>query len=360
MRKSTLTLTTLLGLAAFSAAAQNPNQLQSTFIHIPQASQRAVLTQRIALTDVTIVYHRPVAGGRKVFGGVVPYGQVWRAGANDNTTIEFSTDVKVEGQPLAKGTYGLHMIPGENEWTIIFSKNSTSWGSFTYDEKEDALRVKVKPAAVDQRDVLTYDFDELKDASAALTLRWEKTAVPVHIAVDLTGTTLESLHQQLRYVAQYTWEGLNDAATWCLENKVNYDEAMKWVDQSIGAEERFENLDTKAKLLRVQGNAAEADKVHARALDKATAIQLYVSGRGLQREGKAAEGLAIYKVGAKKFPEHWITHVGNARLMVADKNFDGAAKEMRAAIALLVDNKPQAQALEGILKRIENKEDINK
>ncbi len=359
MSKFTIIVATL-GLAAISAEAQNPNQLQSTFIHIPQASQRAVLIQRIAMTDVTVIYHRPVAGGRKVFGGIVPYGQVWRAGANDNTTIEFSTNVKVEGQPLAKGVYGLHMIPGENEWTIAFSNNSTSWGSFTYDEKEDALRVKVKPAATENHNVLTYDFDDLTDDSAALTLRWEKTAVPVRLSVDLKGTTLESLHQQLRYVAQYTWEGLNDAASWCLENKVNYDEAMKWVNQSIGAEERFENLETKSQLLRAQGHTDEADKIKARAIDKANAIQLYVYGRGLQREGKGADGLAIYRTAVKKFPDHWISHVANARVMVADKNFDGAAKEIRESIAMLKENPAQAQALEGVLKRVENKEDINK
>jgi tetratricopeptide (TPR) repeat protein len=356
MRKFTFTLL----LSAFAAVAQNPNQLQSLHIQIPQASQRAVLTQRIALTDVTVNYHRPVAGGRKVFGGIVPYGQVWRAGANDNTTIEFSTAVKIEGQPLAKGTYGLHMIPGENEWTIAFSSNFTSWGSFTYDEKEDALRVKVKPMAVENRDVLTYDFDDLKSDSAVLTLRWEKTAVPVHIAVDLTATTLESLRKQIRYTAQYTWEGLNDAASWCLENKVNYDEAVKWVTQSIAAEERFENLETKSQLLRVQGHAEEADKTMVRAIDKADATQLYVYARGLQREGKGQEGLAIYRTEVKKFPDHWISHVANARVLVADKNFDGAAKEIRAAIAAQVDNKPQVQALEGMLKRIENKEDINR
>jgi hypothetical protein len=359
MRKTKITLSAVL-LAAVSAVAQNPNQLQSTFIQIPQASQRAVLTQRIALTDVSLVYHRPVAGGRKVFGGIVPYGEVWRAGANDNTTIEFSTAVKVEGQPLAKGAYGLHMIPGEIEWTIIFSSNSTSWGSFTYDDKEDALRVKVKRVAVENRDVLSYDFDDLKADSAALTLRWEKTAVPIHISVDLPGTTLESLHRQLRYTAQYTWEGLNDAAAWCVENKVNYDEAMKWVDQSIGAEERFENLQTKSKLLRAEGKTEEAGKIQARAIEKADPIQLYVYGRGLQRAGNPQEAMAIYRMGTKKYPDHWITHVGTARVMVADKNFDGAANEMRVAIAQLTDNKPQAQQLEGMLKRIENKEDINK
>jgi len=346
-------------LGAGLASAQNPNQFQSTFIRIPRASQRAVLNQRIALTDVTITYSRPVAAGRKVFGGIVPYGQVWRAGANENTIIEFSTDVKVEGQPLAQGVYGLHMIPGENEWVIVFSKNSTSWGSFTYDEKEDALRVKVKPAAGEMHDVLTYDFAGLKQDSSALTLEWDRVAVPITISVDLIATTLDSLHKQLRMTAQFTWEGLNDAAKWCVENKVNYEEALKWVNQSIIGEERFENLDTKSDVLKAMGKEEEAKQFHAKALEKATAIQLYVYARGIQRGGKAPEAFGYYRQLAKNFPEHWISHLATARVLSADKNFDGAAKEIRTAIAALADNKPQAQALEGSLKRLENKEDIN-
>ena len=103
------------------------------------------MKQQVGVTDITITYHRPVVNGRKIWGGLVPTGQVWRAGANENTTIEFSTPVSIEGKPLPAGTYGLHMIPGENEWTVIFSRNYTSWGSFSYDEKEDALRVTAKP-----------------------------------------------------------------------------------------------------------------------------------------------------------------------------------------------------------------------
>jgi hypothetical protein len=110
-----------------------------TIATLPESSQRAVVGQRIGLTDITVTYHRPLAGGRKIWGGIVPYGQVWRAGANENTTIEFSTPVTVEGQPLAKGIYGLHMMPGTDSWTVIFSKNSSSWGSFTYNQAEDAL-----------------------------------------------------------------------------------------------------------------------------------------------------------------------------------------------------------------------------
>src|ERR1035438_6887110 len=118
---------------------------QSFVIDLPLQSQHAKVTQRIGVTDITVNYHRPLVNDRKVWGALVPYGQVWRAGANENTTITFSDPVTVEGKPLEKGTYGLHMIPNADEWTIIFSKNSTSWGAFTYDQKEDALRVTVKP-----------------------------------------------------------------------------------------------------------------------------------------------------------------------------------------------------------------------
>src|SRR6266568_2643504 len=138
-----------LGFLAASAEAQFKNGSQPTELNIPRVSQRGSVTQRIGLTDITIHYHRPMVGGREIWGKTVPYGKVWRAGANENTTITFSDDVTVEGKPLAAGTYGLHTIPDKDQWTIIFSKNSTSWGSFSYDEKEDALRVTVKPRAAE-------------------------------------------------------------------------------------------------------------------------------------------------------------------------------------------------------------------
>src|SRR5712692_2724975 len=140
-------LTILLGCGALAgnAGAQFKNGSQATELKIPRASQRGTVTQRIGLTDITITYHRPSVGGREIWGKTVPYGQVWRAGANENTTISFTDDVSVEGHALPAGTYGLHTLPTADQWTIIFSKNSTSWGSFSYDEKEDALRVTVKP-----------------------------------------------------------------------------------------------------------------------------------------------------------------------------------------------------------------------
>src|SRR5579871_2935493 len=124
---------------------------QSALLDVPRQSQHAVVMQRIGVTDITINYHRPEVNKRTIFGGVVPYGEVWRAGANENTTIRFTDPVTIEGKPLDPGTYGMHMIPGEKEWTVIFSKMSTAWGSFSYDPKEDALRVTVTPQASDFR-----------------------------------------------------------------------------------------------------------------------------------------------------------------------------------------------------------------
>src|SRR5947208_980301 len=155
---------TLLGAGAYLAQGQ-------TLLVLPEASQRATVSQRLGVTDVTLVYHRPLVNGRKVFGGIVPYDQVWRAGANENTTIAFTDPVSVEGSPLAKGTYGLHMIPGTDSWTVIFSKNASSWGSFTYKKDEDALRVTVKPQPSEMQEALRYDFDDVKPNAATVTMR---------------------------------------------------------------------------------------------------------------------------------------------------------------------------------------------
>ena len=129
---------------------------ETLMLNLPRVSQHALISQRIGITDITINYHRPLANGRQIWGKVVPYGEVWRAGANENTTIRFTDPVMIEGQALDKGTYGLHMIPGETEWTVIFSKSTAACGSFTYKQEEDALRVKVKPQAAGRENLFRY------------------------------------------------------------------------------------------------------------------------------------------------------------------------------------------------------------
>src|ERR1700744_6321622 len=168
---------------AVPASAQFKNGSQATELKLPTISQRAIVTQRIGLTDITVNLCRPLAGGRELFGKTFPYGQVWRAGANETTVITFTDDVSVEGKPLPAGTYGLHMIPAADQWTVIFSKNSTSWGSFTYDEKEEAL---------------SYTFEDLKPDSTAVTMHWAKVEVPFHVSADVNKIVLQSIKNQIR------------------------------------------------------------------------------------------------------------------------------------------------------------------
>jgi tetratricopeptide (TPR) repeat protein len=357
--KCFLTLLAGLGCLVGSAEAQFKNGSQATELTLPTFSQRAAVTQRIGLTDIVITYHEPLAGGRKIWGTpVVPYGKVWRAGANQNTTISFSDEVSIEGHTLPSGTYGLHMLPTADQWTVIFSKNATSWGSFSYDEKEDALRVNVKPQTGEFREALAYTFDDIKPDSAAATLRWEKVAVPFHISVDVKAIALRSIHNQLRNTGGFTWAGYDEAANWCLDNNYNLEEALKWEESSIQNEERFENFETKSRILELLGRKEEAAKVLAQAIEKANAIQLYVYARSLQRQGQQPRAFELYRVDSKKNPNHWISHVGMARVYSGDGDFTNAAKELK----LSIDGAPDQQKpfLEPMLKRLEAKDDINK
>jgi Protein of unknown function (DUF2911) len=332
-------------------------QAQSAVLDLPRDSQHAQITQRIGITNITINYHRPLVKGRKVFGGLLPYGQVWRAGANENTTIEFSDPVAVEGKPLAAGTYGLHMIPGEQEWTVIFSKAATSWGSFTYDQKEDGLRVAVKPQASEFHEALTYDFDDPKPNATTVTLRWDKVAVPFNVEVKTDEIVAASLHKQLRGLAQYTWDGWNDAANYFLTRKTNLDEALQYTDRSIQVEERFDNLITKADILEALNRKNEATVARNQALAMANAVQLHGYGRQLQSRGKQDEAFEVFRTNIKKNPNHWLAHNESARLACAKGDFDTAVKEMKLSAAGAGTNRP---AIEALVKRLENKEDINR
>jgi len=257
---------------------------QTIMLDLPRPSQHAVITQRIGITNITVNYQRPLVNGRQIWGKLVPYGQVWRAGANENTTITFTDPVTIEGQSLDKGTYGLHMIPGENQWTVIFSKMSTAWGSFSYKQDEDALRVTVKPQATEFHEALTYDFDNVKPDSAIVTLRWEKIAVPFNVAVKVDDIVKASIPGQIRGLNQYYWEGWDDAAGYFLSTKKNLDEALKDEDKSIQLEERYDNLLNKSQILEAMGRKEDAVTFRNKALDKASAQQLYFYGRQLQRD----------------------------------------------------------------------------
>ena len=352
-----LTLCAGVLLAAGVAYAQTATG-ETLMLNLPRNSQHALVSQRIGITDITINYHRPLVNGRQVWGKLVPYGQVWRAGANENTTITFTDPVSIEGHALDKGTYGLHMIPGENEFVVIFSKDSKDWGSFSYKQADDALRVTVKPQATQLHNALAYDFDDVKADSAVVTMSWEKVAVPFKVQVSVNDIVMASIHQQEHGLNQYYWEGWDDAAQYFLVNKINLEEALKDEEQSIQAEERYENLLNKSKILEAMGRTQDAEMFRSKALDKASALQLYFYGRQLQADKKQDQALAVFRSTAKKYPDYWTSHMGLARIYSSQGDFDNAVKEVKLSLTTAPDS--NKANLENYVKRLQNKEDINR
>src|SRR6185295_16228420 len=205
-------------------------------------NKKASVSERVGLTDVSIHYDRPGVKGRegKIWGQLVHTGFIdqgfgnsksapWRAGSNENTTFSFSTDVKIQGQPLPAGKYGFFIAYDPSESTLIFSKNSTSWGSFYYNDKEDALRVKVKPFTSDKLvEWLKYEFLNETENSATITLSWERLTIPFKIEVDYVKEQLASFRRELQTDKGFIWQSWQQAAQWCLDRNVNLDEALLW------------------------------------------------------------------------------------------------------------------------------------
>lgn len=271
----------------------------------PQASPEAMVSQVVGLTELTVSYHRPATTGRAVWGALVPYDQVWRAGANENTTVSISTPVTVNGTALAAGTYGLHMIPTAGQWTAIFSRETGAWGSFSYDQKEDAARVTVTPEPAPHQERLSYSFDEPTADSVVLAMRWEKLRVPLSIRIDLGRTVLENYKAQLRGLPRFGWQGWNQAANWAATNGIDLDDAMTWADRSIGMNRNFTNLRTKALVLTKKGDTAAADTLTKEALSIATEPEINAYGYQLLGQQNVDEAIAMFEKNVKDHPQSW-------------------------------------------------------
>jgi DUF2911 family protein len=231
------------GLAAVIAVLASAAAAQQQPLSVPRLSPNASVSQTIGITEVTLHYSRPGVKGRKVWGDLVPYGQVWRTGANENTTIAFSTPVTIEGHLLPAGLYGLQTIPAENDWTVIFSKDAELWGAFDYKQEHDALRVQVKPVPADFQERMGFEFSDLTDTSAKVVLRWEKLSVPFSVQVDTPKLVAEAARSALR------WQTALQAANYCVQNDTCLDDASRWIDASIALEPNFANQRAKAMLL---------------------------------------------------------------------------------------------------------------
>ncbi|HEX5010748.1 MAG TPA: DUF2911 domain-containing protein [Planctomycetota bacterium] len=323
-------LATLFFVEAASAQQRLPT---------PWASPASTMSQVIGITDVTVTFGRPGVKGRAIWGGLVPYDEVWRAGANENTTISFGNDVKVEGQALPAGTYGLHMIPHKDSWTIIFSKNSTSWGSFSYDQREDALRVDVKPEASPMHEWLTYEFDDLAADHATLRLCWEKLAVPIRISVDTTAVVLDNARNvYLRGIPQFSWDGWNNAARYCLANKVNLDEGLAWAQRSVTMGPNFQNLWTEGGLLEALGKKDEAAAAKDKAMTLAAEADLNTLGYQYLQGGRIDDALAIFRRNVEAHPDSWNAYDSLAEACAAKGDKKTAIEMYGKALAMTPDD----------------------
>jgi len=226
---------------------------------LPRVSQKATVMQTVGLTDVTILYNRPGVKGRTIWGGLVPYDEVWRTGANEATTVTFSQSVKINGKPLPAGTYSVHTIPSKTTWTVIFNKAATQWGSYEYDAAKDALRIQVEPKSGAHQEWMTFSFPEVANDVATLELSWEKLRIPLRIEAETTAQALANIRGALSGEVK-DWGVPYNAASFAFSAKLDNSraDAMGWIDRSIALEENYWNLRLKASMLEKDGKGKEA------------------------------------------------------------------------------------------------------
>lgn len=366
----------LLPLAALLAAA--PAVAQGALTLPPSGdNQYAAVTQGIGPIRLTVEYHSPDVHGPtgedrrgKIWGELVPFGMAnlgfgtcgdqcpWRGGANENTVLTTSHDVKVQGQPLPAGSYGVHFIPGKEEWTVVFSRNHTSWGSFFYDAKEDALRVQAKPEKSDFHEWLTYEFTDRRPDRATLALKWEDLQLPITISVDdVDEVYFAAIRNELRSSPGFDSRNWEAAAQFALRTKKNLAEGLSWAEKAVGppvGRETFTGLVTLAQLQEANGKADDSRKTMDRALSSPSAgpLDLHVYGRQLQQQKKNEEAMKVFALNAKRFPDTWPVHVGLARGHAGLGRQKEALAEARLALKQAPDDNARRN-LETLIKQIE-------
>ena len=345
-------------------------------------NERSEVAQQIGMVRAALEYHSPDVHGPngedrrgKIWGVLVPWGihdlgfngrkGPWRAGANENTVFSVSHPVLIEGKPLAAGRYGVHMLAGEGEWTIIFSKNSSSWGSFSYDQAEDALRVTVKPEKAPYREWLTYDFTDRRPDRATVALLWEELRVPFTITVpDPAGLYIDNMRLELRNAAGFRWQSWQAAAQYCLQQNRNLPEALTWAETAITlpgiGQTNFSTLSTKAQILAKMSRTEEATAVMVKALDLpgTTVFELHQYGRQLLAQGKPQEALAVFEKNAKRFGDTWPVHVGLARGYSATGDYKTALKHAELALPQAPDD-INRKSLTDAVARLRQGQDMN-
>ena len=362
---SCLVYGTLLAQVPYNAAAPNGY------------TKKAVVAEQVGLTQVSITYSRPKVNGRegKIWGQVVHKGFVdqgfgarrpapWRAGANENTIIEFDSDVKIEGQALPKGKYGFFVAYDSLESTLVFSRKWDGWGSFFYNEKDDALRVKVKPQPVDKTvETLRYDFSDQRPNSAIVTLSWDKTAIPFKVEVDYLKQQLEAFTAEAQQPGGFSSQGLNIAANWTLQNNYGLEKGLEWATLASspnfpGDPNSFPALSTKAAILDKMGRADEAAAIIKAALPLGNVGQLQQLGRQLIAAKKPKAALEVFQYYYTKAPDQFPALTGMARGLSANGDYTKALDFATRALAIAPNDQSKA-AVQGMIDKLKTGKDIN-
>ncbi len=380
LRQSPSVTLALLGLVACTGALS----AQRLTTPPPGANQRSVVTQYMGMVSVTIDYNSPDVtspGGDdrtgKIWGELVPLGiapnqfypgfgsaekMPWRVGANENTTITFSHDVEVEGEALAAGTYALFMAPGETEWTVLFNRNASAWGSFFYEPSLDALKVQAKPEKSDFfREWLTFEFDDRQLDTTLAVLHWEHMRVPFRISVpNISELYHQAMTHELTGSAGFSFQNWVRASQWASQQEAYKEDSESWADAAIAANASFQTIANKAQILNRLERGEEALETLDQAIDHPTAtpIQVHGAARALQQQGQMDAANLIFRKNYEKNPGVWPVDFGMARLYSQEGDFAKALEHARIALTRAPAG-PQMQNLEAQIARLDKGENIN-
>jgi hypothetical protein len=333
---------------------------------------RARVSEEVGITDITVKYSRPDVNGREgnIWGGLVTYGfsttnlntnqnnMPWRAGANENTTITFEHDVKVAGKSIKAGTYGLHMAVWPDSVIIIFSNQTDSWGSFYYDDKQDALRVTVKPVSLDKSvEYLKYEFIEQKEKYCVIALQWEKLSIPFRVDVDVENIIVARLREQVLSQKGFNQLNLVAAANYCLNKNINLAEALTWSQRAAGLKS-FNTLSTLGTAYTKNSKLPQADSVMNEALVFANANQHTGYGRSLIAAKRLDRAMEIFTANQKKHGDVPAVHTGFMYYYAAKGDFKNALQYADKVMSLSTSDAAK-KALEPLMQKLKEGKDIN-
>ena len=320
-------------------------QITAQFEHpvkLPANSPKAKVYQQIGVTDMAISFHRPLVKGREIFGKLIPFGKVWRTGADENTIIKFSTDVTINGNLVKAGAYGLHTIPNKNSWTVILNSETKAWGSYFYKKEKDVLRFNVTPKTIANQEAMNFSFSQVTADKATVELSWAKTSINFDVKVDKAKLVNDNIKQQLNSLPWWGWTGLFNAARYNLNNNVYLDDAITWINRSIQNNRNYSNLNLKASILEKQGKNAEAKKLKAEAIKIATVRDLQRAAFTKFRAKDFKGGLNLLKNTLKNSPNNYQSYTSMAWGYTQAKDSKSAKKMYKKALKMAPEDRKEA------------------